>query len=65
MEELTLNGLQLLTSYGALGGVTIYFIWKDMTITKRLEETLQRFTISMETFFKCTPGPGGKESKNE
>ena len=53
MEEMTLNGLQLLTSYGALGVVTIYFMWKDMTITKKLEETLHNFTVTLETFFRC------------
>lgn len=53
MEEMTLNSLQLLTSYGALGAVTIYFMWKDMTITKKLEETLRNFTVSLETFFRC------------
>lgn len=53
MEDITINSMQLLTSYGALGVITVYFMWKDMTITKKLEETLHNFTVTLETFFRC------------
>jgi len=56
MEEMTMNGIQMLTSYGALGVITVYFMWKDMTITKKLEATLLSFTVAFETFLKVNKG---------
>ena len=56
MEDMTVSAVQLLTSYGAMGICLIYFIVKDFTITKKLEATLQDFTIAMNTFFKVSGG---------
>lgn len=52
MEEATLNVIQSIAGYGALGCVSAYFMYKDMVITKQLENTLSKFTVAMETFFK-------------
>lgn len=55
MEDITINGVQLLTSYGALGIVTIYFIFKDMVLNKALTDALNKFTVALEVLCK-----GGK-----
>lgn len=49
--------------YGALGIVTAYFMYKDMVITKQLENTLSKFTVAMETFFKVSGNNGEAISK--
>lgn len=52
MDEITVNSLSMLTSYGALGIVALYFMVKDWTITKKLDDTLSDFKIALETFLK-------------
>ena len=50
--SVTMSWLQMITSYGALGVVTAYFMYKDMTISQKLESTLSEFAVAMNTFFK-------------
>lgn len=47
MEDMTINALQLLTSYGALGICTLYFMVKDWLLSKRIEESLDKFTLAV------------------
>ncbi len=47
MEEMTINSLQLLTSYGALGICTLYFMVKDWILSKKIEDSLDRFTLAV------------------
>lgn len=47
MEEITMSSMQLLSSYGALGVVAIYFMVKDYVLNKQLTEALQEFTIAL------------------
>lgn len=57
MEDVTMNAIQMFTSYGSLGVIAGYFMYKDMTLNKQLQETLKEFSIAMETFFKvCKEG---------
>lgn len=42
MDEIVVNGFQLLASYGAMGVVTIYFMVKDWTLNKSLENGLNK-----------------------
>ena len=59
MEDITINAIQSVAGYGALGAVSAYFMYKDMVVTKQLENTLQKFTVAMETFFKvCSQNEG-------
>ena len=52
MEEMTINAVSMLTSYGALGVVSIYFMIKDWNLNKKLNEALNDFTVVMNTFIK-------------
>ncbi len=52
MEEITLNVFEMLSSYGALGAVAIYFMWKDSTVNKALTQTLNDLTVAIETLIK-------------
>lgn len=54
MEDMMMNAVPMLTSYGALGIVAIYFMWKDCTLSKKLNDTLQDFTVVMNTFLKVS-----------
>ena len=47
MEEFTLNIAQFLTSYGALGVVAAYFMVKDWSLNKRLEDSLDKLTLAI------------------
>lgn len=47
MEDVTISGVQLLSSYGALGIVALYFMYKDMVLNKALTEALNRFTVAL------------------
>jgi len=47
MEDITMNAIQLLTSYGALGVITIYFMIKDWSLNKRIEDSLDKLTIAI------------------
>lgn len=52
MDDITVNAIQLLTSYGALGVVAVYFMAKDWSLNKRLEEALNEFRVAIETLIK-------------
>lgn len=44
-----------IAGYGALGSVTIYFMYKDMTVNKDLTSVIKDFTITLKTFIDvCT-----------
>lgn len=47
MEEMTINGMQLLTAYGPLGVVAVYFAYKDLVMNKALTDALNKFTIAL------------------
>ena len=47
MENFTMNALQMLTSYGALGIVTIYFMIKDWKLNKAIEDSLDKLTLAI------------------
>ena len=56
---MTLHTIQSRAGYGALAAVSAYFMYKDMVVTKQLENTLSKFTVAMETFFKvCSQNEG-------
>lgn len=40
MDEITMNTVQMLTSYGALGGVCVWLMWMFTTLFKRVDDTL-------------------------
>lgn len=61
MEEITMSVFEMLTSYGALGAVTIYFMYKDCSLNKRLTAALDEFKIAIETMMKL----GGVSSDGE
>lgn len=59
MEEITLSVFEMISSYGALGAVTIYFMYKDWKNDKHKDEVigenttaLSRFTVATETLIK-------------
>lgn len=47
MDEITMNAAQLMTSYGALGVVTLYFMIKDWKLNKAIEESLNKLTLAI------------------
>jgi len=47
MDQITMDGAQMLASYGALGVVTGYFIFKDYKLTKELTSALSDFKITL------------------
>ena len=56
MDEITMNAMQLLTSYGALGICCLYFMVKDWTRSKdkkalevieRNTEVIKDFTVAL------------------
>lgn len=47
MDDITMNALQLLTSYGALGVVTVYFMVKDWKLNKAIEDSLDKLTLAI------------------
>ncbi len=47
MEEMTTNTMQLLTAYGPLGVVAIYFMVKDWVLSKSIKESIDKFTIAI------------------
>lgn len=52
MDEITVNAIQMLSSYGALGAVAIYFMAKDWSLNKEIRQALSDFKIALETFIK-------------
>lgn len=54
MDDVTMNVFQLLSSYGALGVVAVYFMVKDWSLNKQIEEALNEFRIALETLLKVT-----------
>lgn len=52
MEDITVSALSMLTSYGALGVIALYFMVKDWLVTRKFEETLSDFKVVLETFIK-------------
>lgn len=49
MEDMTLNSMQLLTTYGPLGVVAIYFMVKDWVLAQSIKDALEKFTIAINT----------------
>ncbi len=47
MDDITVNALQLLTSYGALGVISIYFMVKDWSLNRAIEDSLDKLTIAI------------------
>lgn len=47
MEDITVNAIQLLTSYGALGVISIYFMVKDWSLNKKIEDSLDKLTLAI------------------
>lgn len=47
MEEFTMTAIQVFTSYGAMGGCLIYFIFKDMVLNKAMTDALSKFTLAI------------------
>ena len=47
MDDITINALQLLTSYGAMGIVTLYFMIKDWKLNKAIEDSLDKLTLAI------------------
>ncbi|MFV0516782.1 MAG: hypothetical protein ACK5MV_05245 [Aminipila sp.] len=47
MEDITINAVQLFTSYGAMGVCLVYFIFKDMILNKAMTDALNKFTLAM------------------
>ncbi len=47
MEDITMNAVQLLTSYGALGVISIYFMVKDWKLNKAIEDSLGKLTLAI------------------
>lgn len=52
MEEITVNAIQMISSYGALGAVAVYFMAKDWSLNKEIKEALSEFRIALETLIK-------------
>ena len=52
MEEITVNAIQMISSYGALGAVAVYFMAKDWSLNKEIKEALSEFRIAIETLIK-------------
>lgn len=50
MEETVVNSMSLLTSYGALGICTVYFMVKDWTRGKKTDEVIQENTTAIKDF---------------
>lgn len=48
MEDQMINGFGTLASYGALGIVSVYFMVKDWTLSKKIEEALAEFTLAFK-----------------
>lgn len=44
--------VQSIVSYGALGVVTCYFMVKDWRLNAKLQETLNEFTVAVNTLLK-------------
>lgn len=47
MDDITMNAVQLLTSYGALGVFSIYFLIKDWKLNKAIEDSLGKLTLAI------------------
>lgn len=60
MEEVTMTSIQMLTSYGALGAICLWFMWRDSIVMKKLSDTLSDFTIMFKVFIE-TFDNGGKK----
>lgn len=50
MEDATINSVQLLTSYGALGICTLYFMAKDWIRGKKTDEIIEKNTEVIKDF---------------
>ena len=50
MEEITMNGIPLLTSYGALGICTAYFMAKDWIKAKETDAVIKEFQEALKEF---------------
>jgi hypothetical protein len=48
MEDITMSGVQLLTGYGALGGVCLWLMWMHTTSIKKLNDALTDFTVALK-----------------
>ena len=47
MDDITINALQLLTSYGAMGVITLYFMVMDWKLNKAIEDSLDKLTLAI------------------
>jgi hypothetical protein len=50
MEEITMSSVQMLTSYGALGVCTIYFMVKDWVKAKETDKVIADFRDVLAEF---------------
>ncbi len=50
MEDITMTGLQMLTSYGALGVCCVYFMFKDWVKAKETDRVIERSTEAIQEF---------------
>ena len=47
MDDITINAIQLLTSYGAMGVITLYFMVKDWKLNKAIKDSLDKLTLAI------------------
>jgi len=50
MDEITINAAQLLTSYGAMGVCTVYFMAKDWIKAKETDKVIEEFREALKDF---------------
>jgi hypothetical protein len=58
MEEVTISGMTLLTSYGPMGVLLVYFAYKDLVVNKKLTEALSEISMAMNSL--CVALGGNK-----
>lgn len=49
MEDVTISGMQMLTSYGPMGVLLVYFAYKDLLVNRKLTEALNAFGLALNT----------------
>lgn len=47
MDDVTMTFAQQLASYGSLGIVAVYFMYKDLVLNKALTDALNKFTVAL------------------
>ena len=48
MDEITMNAAQMMTSYGALGGVCVWLMYMHTTLFKKVSDTLSEVNATLK-----------------